>query len=181
MKKLLLILATLSIFSCKKSDPTPPPVSCFTLSSSTIMEGESVHIVDCSTGSGTYTIIGNEISNNSMHEFTYPDAGSYLIQLSINNAAGSSTATQTLTVVPATGSAVFWFGTGTHYNTTVIINGIQRSITSSFLSAPYCGQAGSANFDLPIGTYNFSATDGYSTWSGSVAITTRGCTKKQLL
>lgn len=79
------------------------------------------------------------------------------------------------------GKATFWvnqdLGCGA---ITVTINSQTATITSYYSSTPNCGVSGSANFDLPPGTYNYSARCNGLSWSGSVTIKEDGCLLMQL-
>lgn len=81
-----------------------------------------------------------------------------------------------------TGRVLFWtqkdHGCG---NITVTINDQIRMISSYFSGgAPDCGVSGGATFELPGGTYNFSASCSNYTWNGSITITNGGCFRMQL-
>ncbi len=79
------------------------------------------------------------------------------------------------------GNLVFWQESGSGYGTTVVnIDGVSSNITSEYAAKPVCGQSGCAIFNqLETGTYNYSASDGTTTWEGSVVVT-EGCTAFQL-
>jgi|TARA_Y100000385_G_C12938635_1_gene570041 hypothetical protein len=79
------------------------------------------------------------------------------------------------------GDVTFWQKTGSGYGITVVnIDGVSSNITSEYGSSPDCGSSGCAVFNnLETGTYNYGASDGTSTWSGSVTIT-EGCLKFEL-
>ncbi len=183
MKKLLLLPATLLILSaCKKDAPEPLPQSCFSLSATTIMAGESVAATNCSSGATLFLWTGNDASTDKDHTFTYSSEGAYQISLSATNTAGTSTSSQYVQVLAPTGKAIFWFDNSkTRYNTVVTILSESRQISTAYTTTPDCDASGTATFNLPVGTYNFTATDGSKNWSGSVAVTKRGCTIKQLL
>ncbi len=74
------------------------------------------------------------------------------------------------------GNVVFWQLTGSGYGITVVsLDGVSSNITSEYNSAPECGASGCAVFNnLEEGSYNYTASDGTDTWSGSVQIT-EGC------
>ncbi|MFM1771091.1 MAG: hypothetical protein RLZZ71_233 [Bacteroidota bacterium] len=80
-----------------------------------------------------------------------------------------------------TGDVTFWQQTGSGYGVTVVsVDGITSNITSEYGAAPSCGSSGCAVFNgLDEGTYNYTATDGTDTWSGSVTVT-EGCTTVRL-
>lgn len=80
------------------------------------------------------------------------------------------------------GDATFWQQTGSGYGITVVnIEGVTSNITDEYDSSPSCGTSGCAVFNhLETGTYNYTASDGTDTWSGTVTITEDGCSKMQL-
>ena len=80
-----------------------------------------------------------------------------------------------------TGDVTFWQQTGSGYGVTVVsVDGVTSNITSEYGSAPSCGTSGCAVFNgLDAGSYNYTASDGSATWSGSVTIT-EGCTTVRL-
>lgn len=74
------------------------------------------------------------------------------------------------------GKATFWYNSvGT--TATVYMGGQSGQITVYYTSGtPTCGSAtGCANFTLPTGTYNYSASSTFSTWSGQVTIDKDNC------
>jgi hypothetical protein len=79
------------------------------------------------------------------------------------------------------GNVVFWQLTGSGYGLTVVsLNGVTSNITSEYSSAPECGASGCAVFNsLEVGSYNYSASDGTSNWSGSIEVT-EGCKTMKL-
>ena len=77
------------------------------------------------------------------------------------------------------GEVMFWYNSnGT--SATINIGGKIRYISSYYSSAPSCGSSGCATFTLPIGSYNFMASSTWSTWSGTVSVTSTGCSKMLL-
>lgn len=81
------------------------------------------------------------------------------------------------------GSAMIWtqvdHGCG---NISVTVNGSTQTISSYYSSgAPSCGASGCANFSLPPGSYNVTASCSSKNWSGTVTVTANGCYKLQLL
>ena len=80
-----------------------------------------------------------------------------------------------------TGDVTFWQETGSGYDVTVVsVDGVTSNITSEYGAAPACGSSGCAVFNgLDAGSYNYTASDGVSSWSGTVTVT-EGCTTVQL-
>lgn len=74
------------------------------------------------------------------------------------------------------GNVTFWQKSGSGYGITVVnLDNITSNITSEYSNTPTCGQSGCAVFNqLETGTYNYSASDGTYSWSGTVNIT-EGC------
>ena len=79
-----------------------------------------------------------------------------------------------------TGQAVFWYNSNGS-NATVYVGGQTGYITNYYSTYnPNCGSNGCANFTLPVGSYSFSASSTWSTWSGNITITKNGCSKMLL-
>ena len=79
------------------------------------------------------------------------------------------------------GDVTFWQQTGSGYGITVVdIDGVTSNITSEYTSTPDCGSSGCAVFNnLETGTYNYGASDGTDSWSGTITIT-EGCLTMEL-
>jgi hypothetical protein len=76
----------------------------------------------------------------------------------------------------------FWTASNCSPNAiTVTING-QRSVMTEYFPSvvPSCGTQGCANFSLGAGSYNYSATNGDTTWTGTVSVDKGSCTLQQL-
>ncbi len=82
------------------------------------------------------------------------------------------------------GSVTFWNLTTSALGLVdVFVGGVpQGTITSDYASTPSCGDAGCVTFTAAPGTYSYSAAEqGTSkTWSGSITITSKGCTTVKL-
>lgn len=73
------------------------------------------------------------------------------------------------------GKAAFWTSTN-QGNISVTVNGTTRYITSYYSSGGVnCSSAGCAIFDLPPGTYSYTAENSTSTWNNTIAVTAGGC------
>lgn len=81
-----------------------------------------------------------------------------------------------------TGEAMFWIASDLGVGSiTVSCNGVSRTFNNYYSSgAPNCGATGAANFTLNPGTYNYTASGGTKTWSGSITVNSGGCSKMQL-
>lgn len=89
------------------------------------------------------------------------------------------------------GDVTFWLGNANkaaaaagnenEFVTTVVtIEGVSSKITKELNATPSCGAEGCAVFkDLEVGTYNYTATNGTESWSGSITIA-EGCKTVEL-
>ena len=81
---------------------------------------------------------------------------------------------------PKNGSVTFWNTSSPNIITVSISGQANQTITSSS-TATACSGSGFATFSLTPGSYNFTATDGTTNWSGSATVTAEGCLLYQLL
>ena len=81
-----------------------------------------------------------------------------------------------------TGQGMFWVASDLGCGSiTVTCAGISKTITGFYSSStPACGATGGANFDLPGGTYSYTASCSGKTWSGNINITNGSCSRIQL-
>ena len=123
-------------------------------------------------------------------EFSYPsvagslptlyNSGSWSAEcgpLSSSNTGGCSSGSST------TGKASLWVTSDLGWgNITVVLNDTSSSTISQFYSngSPGCDAGGSANFELPSGTYNYTASCSGYTWNGTITITNGQCSTMQL-
>ncbi len=116
------------------------------------------------------TITGCQKEANKIFGCTDPSASNY------NYAANTDNGT-----CQYTGKATFWYNSsGTQ--ATVHIGTYTGYVTSYYPSYdPSCGASGCANFTLPAGSYSYSASSTWSNWSGTVTVTSNGCTRVCLL
>ncbi|MBG16194.1 MAG: hypothetical protein CL853_07565 [Crocinitomicaceae bacterium] len=79
------------------------------------------------------------------------------------------------------GDVTFWQMTGSGFGVTVVeIDGVSSNITSEYPDTPDCGASGCAVFNnLETGSYSYTASDGFDTWSGTVDIS-EGCLTMEL-
>lgn len=202
-KRLLILISFFTIFftACKKDSIAPTPaagggttsgdamfwtssdLSCgnitVTLSgTSKLITGYSTGIPTCgaantatfSVSPGTYTYTAGCTGKTWSGSITITAGNCSSIDLA-NTAGGGGT----------TGQGMFWIasdlGCG---NINVTCNGITRTISGSYSTAPSCGASGCATFDLNPGTYSFSASCSSKTWSGNITIIAGGCARSQL-
>lgn len=83
------------------------------------------------------------------------------------------------------GSATFWNDAASSLGevTVTMADGTTGTITSDYASAPSCGAAATFTYLAKPGTYSYTAdetTVGSGTWSGTVTITSKGCTTVRL-
>jgi hypothetical protein len=76
----------------------------------------------------------------------------------------------------------FWTAVNCSPNPITVTVDSQTAVMTKYFpnTTPGCGSNGCANFNLPAGTYNYSATNGDTTWNGSVSVTKGGCTLQPL-
>lgn len=155
-------------------------------------------------GSGTITAFFSngapECGTEGSASFTLP-AGTYSYSASCSNQTWSGTITvnsESCSAIQLTadaggggsggggtsnGQATFWtqsdLGCG---NINVSINGYGTQTISAFHSGgdPNCGSSGTATFDLPAGTYSYSASCSNQTWSGNITVNEGSCSRMQL-
>jgi hypothetical protein len=124
---------------------------------------------------GTYNYTASCTGKTWSGTITITSGGCTKIQLTGGSNSGGGGTT--------TGQGMFWIASDLGCGTiNVSINGVTRSITSFFSSgAPSsCGASGTATFSLNPGTYNYSASCSGKTWSGTISITSGGCSRIQL-
>ncbi len=168
----------LTLTSCQKQ-----PTASIQTSSTTVTEGQSVTFKSISTNAKTvkWTFPDGQTSTANEISYTFNNAGSKTVKLEAfsKNGKKSDEATIIITVNTANGDVTFWqSGTPPYNYTDVTINGVTKTITLDYPSGtPACNSTGCASFNLPVGTYNYSAAEqgGGTTWSGTVNVTSGGC------
>ncbi|MDX2361497.1 MAG: hypothetical protein QNK23_11875 [Crocinitomicaceae bacterium] len=80
------------------------------------------------------------------------------------------------------GEVTFWQFSGSGYGvTTVTLDGGSSSITSEYNGTPACGASGCAIFtSVETGSYSYTASDGFDSWSGTVNISADQCLTVEL-
>jgi hypothetical protein len=80
------------------------------------------------------------------------------------------------------GYLTVWTAENCSPNNIVVTVGTQNATMTEYFpgTAPGCRARGCANFNLPAGTYTYSATNTDTTWTGSVTIAQGTCTFQQL-
>ena len=81
-----------------------------------------------------------------------------------------------------TPNLTFWTAINCSPNPITVTVDSQTAMINEYFpnTPPTCGTQGCANFYLAAGTYTYSATNGDTTWNGSVTVTKGGCTLQQL-
>ncbi len=76
----------------------------------------------------------------------------------------------------------FWMAVNCSPNPITVKVDSQTAVMTEYFpnTAPGCGATGCANFNLPAGTYTYTATNGDTSWTGSVTIAQGTCTYQQL-
>jgi PKD repeat protein len=184
IKSLLAVVAILSIASCQKT-----PVASFTTDKTEYVAGETIKLTNTSTNGESYKwtfpdgTTGTVESYDFVTNETDPTATlTFKLEAFSKNGKKTNETTKTVNLKAATGNVTFWQMTGSGYaETAVELNGITSTITGENDAAPSCGASGCAVFNnIKVGTYNYAASDGNATWSGTVKVTKNGCTTIEL-
>lgn len=125
---------------------------------------------------GTYTYSASCTGLNWTGSITITAGGCQALQLTAAGGGGGGGGGST------TGQGMFWIasdlGCG---NISVTVNGVTKTITQYYSSgAPACGASGCATFDLPAGTYAFTASCTSKNWNGNITIIAGNCSRSQL-
>jgi hypothetical protein len=72
------------------------------------------------------------------------------------------------------GNITFWYNS-VGSNATVRVNGQVGTISKYYSTTPQCNSVGCANFQLPPGSYPFTAESTFNKWSGSVTVVKNDC------
>ena len=77
----------------------------------------------------------------------------------------------------------FWTAVNCSPNPITVSIGNQTAVMTEYYPTvpPVCGSPGCASFNLSSGNYNYTATNGDTSWQGSVSVTKGGCNLQQLL
>jgi hypothetical protein len=159
----------------------------FKLNYPTVLTNTIVAATNTSLNASTY--IWNDGNGNETTDvdasFTYSEPGTYHIVLTAFSASGDEqdTVTDSVIVNVPTGKVVFWQNGSVIYTPQVKVTiGNQTETITSYYSngVSACDMRGCANFTLPVGTYNFHAQSGSTSWDNQVDITQGGCFKMRL-
>lgn len=177
-------LSVLVITGCKKDSEAN-----FRTDKEEYNPGDIVELSNLSLYSNTYkwTMPDGETSTKENTTFALVDTipyGTYTFKLDASSEkGGSSSITKTIKVVPPRGQIVFWQHDTTEFANAVISVDLQniKTITKKHPNIPFCQEDGTATFDLTVGAYLYTATDGVSkTWSGSFFIYKNACLNIEL-
>jgi gliding motility-associated-like protein len=150
------------------SNTTTPPVASFTASQTTICVNDCINFTNTSTGgpftSVSWTFTGatpSSSTQDSPSNICYPAAGTYNVTLTVTNANGSNSTSQTITVNPCTGPPTALFTA----NPTTVCAGSTVQFTDQSTGAPTSwnwtfpgGTPASSTAQNPIVTYNNPGT-----------------------
>jgi hypothetical protein len=108
---------------------------------------------------GTYSYTASCSGKNWSGSITIVAGGCSKIELTNSGGGGGGS---------TTGQGMFWIATDLGCgNINVTCNGITRTISSVYSSAPARGASGTATFDLSPGTYSYTASCTGKTWNGT--------------
>lgn len=183
-KLLLIAIASITISSCQKT-----PVASITTDKTEYIAGETIKLTNTTTDGETFKWTFPDGTTGTTENYDYilndtdPDATlTFKLEAFSKNGKKTNSTSKSVTVKAATGNVIFWALTGAASDViTVDMNATSRAITVERDSAPECGDAENAAFsNVKVGTYNYTATDGTDTWSGSVTVKKNTCTSIEL-
>ena len=184
-KLIAVSMLAITITSCQKT-----PEASFTTDKSEYVAGETIKLTNTTLNGSTYkwTFPDGQTGSSESYEYKTNDnnpAATLTFRLEAFSSNGKKTDedSKSVKLKAAEGDCVFWqeFGSG-HDVTVVSLNNVSSNITEEKASSPSCGASGCAVFNgLKVGTYNYSASDGNTSWTGTVTITKNTCSKIKLL
>ncbi len=179
-----LLILSVTFSSCQKT-----PEASFTTDKTEYVAGETIKLTNTTINGSEYKWTFPDGQTGTVENYDYttndtdPSASlTFKLQATSKNGKKTDEATKTVNLKAAEGDVVFWQQVGSGFGATVVsLNGVTSNITSEYSSAPDCGASGCAVFNgLKVGSYNYTATDGSSTWSGSALVTKGTCLKIKL-
>lgn len=183
--KLMAIAITATVLvGCQKQ-----PEANFTTDKDSYAAGETVKLTNTTVNGYTYkwTFPDGQTGSVENYDYSLPTTlndGTLTFRLEAfsKNKKKVDEISKSVTVKAATGNAIFWQASGSGFGATVVqVNGITSNITSEYSSAPDCNAAGCAVFNgLKVGVYNYTASDGSSSWSGTITINKDVCLTLEL-
>lgn len=179
MKRYCIILFLISfLISCNKKFKAD-----FTTDEAAYFAGSTIYLGNSSENSKSckWIMPDGRVSTNKFETYDLPISlknTTLKFQLTAYSDKGnkSETVTKWISVFTAQGRIVFWKDATCNCDTVnvIISNQMKRIITNTTI-APICGDPNTATFDLEIGNYQYSATDGNKFWNGSAVITNGPC------
>jgi len=183
-KLLLIAIASVTISSCQKT-----PVASFTTDKTEYIAGETIKLSNTTTDGETFKwtfpdgTTGTTANYDVITNETDPDATlTFKLEAFSKNGKKTNSTSKTVTVKAATGNVIFWALTGSTSDVvTVVMNATSKAISVERDSAPQCGDAENASFsNVKVGSYNYTATDGVDTWTGTVKVKKNTCTSVEI-
>ncbi|MEO6239807.1 MAG: PKD domain-containing protein [Bacteroidia bacterium] len=166
----ILALAILCMLcGCQKK-----PTACFDTTDFHIV-GSDFHFTNCSTEGHSYEWDFGDGGTSTLTAptHTYYAAGTYTVRLTAISEKGRKTDEITKQVT-VRGKAAFQYG-----SPNLITVHVGSETQSGYISQLYSDCYTQATFALPVGTYQYTASEaspGTHTWNGSFTVTTQGCT-----
>ena len=132
-----------------------PPVSSFSITNTSICQGDSIPITNTSTDATSYiwTSNGGTISNDTAANpyITFTNSGNYTVNLEASGIGGINTSSQTISITidsPPTA------GTYAHSDTVYLPNGVVAFTNTSINSSAYTWYFGDGNTSIDINPWN---------------------------
>lgn len=160
------MLLSAALFSaCGDDEVTDPtadkPVAAFSFHSTSVVEGDTIHLVNSSTKATTYkwTVTPGDVTSTEKEPmFEVLDEGTYTIQLIATGDGGSDTTEQTITVGINREFRAFGYGAKTWYVHSLKLNGVE-------MAGDPCYWDNTLNVDNTDGTFSYE--DGTNICAGA--------------
>ena len=181
---LSVLIVLLLLSGCEKNRS---PIACFTFPHDKVITNTVVAPDNCSENASEY--LWDDGNGNQYTDFepvfTYQDPGKYLVSLIAYTEDGEEQhmVTDSVEVNVPTGKVTFWQNGSIQYSpqVKVTIGSQTETITNYYPNGiSTCDMAGCANFTLPVGSYNYHAWSGTTSWDNTVDIEQGKCFKMQL-
>jgi len=181
---LSVLILLLFLTACEKNRN---PEACFTFPHDKVITNTIVAPGNCSVNASEY--LWDDGNGNQYTDFepafTYPDPGKYCVKLIAysENGEAESVVTDSLEVRVPSGKVTFWQNGSILYSphVKVTIGNQTETITNFYPNGiSTCDMTGCANFTLPVGSYNYHAWSGTTSWNNTVDIELGKCFRMQL-
>jgi hypothetical protein len=180
LKILLLVIITTVLNSCLKPSPLKAD---FDSDRYQFTGGETMKLINKSTGASRYvwSFPDGSTSTEKNPSYTFPEkvpgnVSNITLTAYSRGDKRNDQVTYSCIVYPAMGKVTFWKTSTCGCNTVdVTIDDWMMQANIPYSSAPGCDDLNNPVYELEVGTYSYTATDGSKTWNGNVTITKNCC------